>query len=80
MPGSLQVRKGNQVLSELRANLLQARFPRVNLGLAEVLREQTYEPVVQAPPNPSIERDVQGLSPSAAPHVKRWAAASWRSR
>ena len=22
-------------------------------------------------PNPSIERDVQGLSPSAAPHVKR---------
>ena len=26
-------------------------------------------------PNPSIERDVQGLSPLAAPHVKRWAAA-----
>ena len=25
-------------------------------------------------PNPSIERDVQGLSPSAAPHVKRWAS------
>ncbi len=24
-----------------------------------------------APPNPSIERDVQGLSPLAAPHVKR---------
>ena len=23
------------------------------------------------PPNPSIERDVQGLAPSAAPHVKR---------
>jgi hypothetical protein len=22
-------------------------------------------------PNPSIERDVQGLAPSAAPHVKR---------
>jgi len=27
-----------------------------------------------ARPNPSIERDVQGLSPSAAPHVKRWAS------
>ncbi len=27
--------------------------------------------VAKAPPNPSIEGDVQGLSPSAAPHVKR---------
>jgi len=25
------------------------------------------------PPNPSIERDVQGLAPLAAPHVKRYA-------
>lgn len=27
-------------------------------------------------PNPSIEGDVQGLAPLAAPHVKRWAAAA----
>lgn len=28
-------------------------------------------------PNPSIERDVQGLTPSAAPHVKRYVSADF---
>ncbi len=39
------------MLSELRANVLQAGVPRVNLGLAEVLSEQMYEPMVLAPPD-----------------------------
>jgi hypothetical protein len=35
-------------------------------------------PCRSAMPNPSIEGDVQGLAPLAAPHVKRWASLKTR--
>lgn len=44
------------------------RPPRVRYS---ALRHQAAGFRACQPPNPSIERDVQGLSPLAAPHVKR---------
>jgi hypothetical protein len=40
-------------------------------GLAVGIHKPRRESSCEQPPNPSIEGDVQGLSPSAAPHVKR---------
>jgi len=61
------------VLSELRANILQALVARVNSWWAEVVHERLYASVEQVPPNPSIEGTcnirLRRLSP--APHVKR---------
>jgi len=43
----------------------------VAIGITLVLLAAWLPRVTSAAPNPSIERDVQGLAPLAAPHVKR---------
>ena len=50
--------------ASIEATEAEAAKSRVFSSSGRVLR-------IRAMPNPSIERDVQGLSPLAAPHVKR---------
>jgi len=65
---------GSQKLSNSWHVLLETTNTGTNVPL-RTTREIEGSAVRQRP-NPSIERDVQGLSPSAAPHVKRWASHS----
>ena len=54
-------------LSRLPASI---KSPRKRVKLVQVM-QAVREQVFNQAPNPSIERDVKGLSPSAAPHLKR---------
>ena len=55
-------------LSVLKANPARRLYERMGFV---VVAEQAHAFEMQRAPNPSIEGDVQGLSPLAAPHVKR---------